>query len=166
MYLYRYLQWFVEKKIALAVLDGKQMIEQNEIQISPEKITDAILDKNIDIHLIRKYFSRDAWQTVIGAVKLNMANCYFTCKCCNYDADESPSVLCELCLCCMALSLLCGTKSQPKVRYWYCRSCIGVYNEVMKMRTKSKCQVNYEFNMFTYSNLGFHSSKGLIEVNI
>ena len=34
------LQWFVEKKIALAVLDGKQMIEQNEVQISPEKITD------------------------------------------------------------------------------------------------------------------------------
>ena len=76
------LQWFVEKKIALAVLDGKQMIEQNEVQISPEKITDAVLDKNIDIHLIRKYFSRDAWQTVIGAVKLKMANCYFTCKCC------------------------------------------------------------------------------------
>ena len=63
------LQWFVEKKIALAVLDGKQMIEQNEVQISPEKITDAVLDKDIDIHLIQKYFSRDAWQTVIEAVK-------------------------------------------------------------------------------------------------
>ena len=63
------LQWFVEKKIALAVLDGKQMIEQNEVHISPEKITDAVLDKDIDIHLIQKYFSRDAWQTVIGAVK-------------------------------------------------------------------------------------------------
>ena len=50
------LQWFVEKKNALAVLDGKQMIEQNEVQISPEKITDAVLDKNIDIHLIQKYF--------------------------------------------------------------------------------------------------------------
>ena len=72
------LQWFVEKKTALAVLDGKQMIEQNEVQISPEKITDAVLDKNIDIHLIRKYFSWDAWQTVIGAVKPKMANCFFT----------------------------------------------------------------------------------------
>ena len=86
------LQWFVEKKIALAVLDGKQMIEQNEVQISPEKITDAVLDKNIDIHLIRKYFSRDAWQTVIGAVKLKTENRFFACKCCNHDADESPSV--------------------------------------------------------------------------
>ena len=63
------LQWFVEKKIALAVLDGKQTIEQNEVLISPEKKTDAILDKNIDIHVIQKFFSRDAWQTVIGAVK-------------------------------------------------------------------------------------------------
>jgi hypothetical protein len=159
------LQWFVEKKIALAVLDGKQMIEQNEVQISPEKITDAVLDKNIDIHLIRKYFSRDAWQTVIGAVKLKMANCFFTCKCCNHDADESPSVLCELCLCWYHLCCV-ALKSQPKVRYWYCRSCIGVYNEVVKMRTKSKCQVNYDFNMFTYSNLGLHGPKGLIEVNI
>ena len=59
------------------------MIEQNEVQISPEKRTDAVLDKNIDIHLIRKYFSRDAWQALIGAVKLKMANCFFTCKCCN-----------------------------------------------------------------------------------
>ena len=97
------LQWFVEKKIALAVLDGKQMIEQNEVQISPEKITDAVLDKNIDIHLIRKYFSRDAWKTVTGAVKQKMANCFFTCKCSNHDADESPSVLCELCLCIFAV---------------------------------------------------------------
>ena len=70
------LHWFVEKKIALAVLDGKQMIEQNEVQISPEKITDAVLDKDIDIHLIQKYFSRDAWQTVIGAVKIKIANCF------------------------------------------------------------------------------------------
>ena len=59
------LQWFVEKKIALAVLDGKQTIEQNELLISPEKKTDAILDKNIDIHVIQKFFSRDAWQTVM-----------------------------------------------------------------------------------------------------
>ena len=35
------------------------MIEKNEVQINPEKITDPVLDKNIDIHLIRKYFSRD-----------------------------------------------------------------------------------------------------------
>ena len=75
------LQWFVEKEIALAALDEKQMIEQDEVQISPEKITDAILDKNIGIHLIRKYFiSRDAWQTVIGAAQLKKTYCYFTCK--------------------------------------------------------------------------------------
>ena len=84
------LQWFVEKEIALAVLDGKQMIKQNEVDISPEKITDAVLDENVDIHLIRKYFSRDAWQTVFGAVQLKKANCYFTCKCYYHDANESP----------------------------------------------------------------------------
>ena len=44
-------------------------MNKNEVEISPE-ITDAVLDENVDIHLIRKYFSRDAWQTVIGAVQL------------------------------------------------------------------------------------------------
>ena len=37
------LQWFVENEIALAVLYWKHIIEQNEVEISPEKI--AILDK-------------------------------------------------------------------------------------------------------------------------
>ena len=55
------LQWFVDEKVAIgAVKDSCRLIEEEEVEVRPEKLPDATIDDNIDVYLIRKYFTNDA----------------------------------------------------------------------------------------------------------
>ena len=56
------LQWFVEDEISTAVLNGcGRLIQENEVEVRPEKLPDGETDESVDIFLIRKYFTADAW---------------------------------------------------------------------------------------------------------
>ena len=48
---------------------GKYLIEEQDVETRPEKVPDAILDENEDVHLIRRFFSNDAWLMVREVVK-------------------------------------------------------------------------------------------------
>ena len=50
--------WFVEKATIQAVLNGV-LIEKKLCRT--EKVSIAVLDENVDIHLTHSYFFRDAW---------------------------------------------------------------------------------------------------------
>ena len=57
------LEWFVDQVVAkLALRDPKYMIEEHsvEVYICPERLPDGVIDENVDIHLIQKFFSNDA----------------------------------------------------------------------------------------------------------
>ena len=40
--------------------DSCRLIEEKEAEVRPEKLPDATIDDNIDVYLIRKYFTNDA----------------------------------------------------------------------------------------------------------
>ena len=42
-------------------MNCKQLIKEESVEVQPENLPDAILDDHVDIHLIRKYFTNDAW---------------------------------------------------------------------------------------------------------
>ena len=64
------LKWFVDEKIAeTSIKNPNQLIEEEDVEVHPEKLPDAILDENVDVHLIRKFFSQDAWLLVTEVVK-------------------------------------------------------------------------------------------------
>ena len=47
--------WFVDKEIAEDVVDGV-LIEEDQVECRPEKVPNAVLDENIDVHLVRSFF--------------------------------------------------------------------------------------------------------------
>ena len=53
------LSWLVDKKVVGAALNDS-LIEEH-IECRPEKVSDAVVDVNVDVKLIRKYFSYDGW---------------------------------------------------------------------------------------------------------
>ena len=64
------LKWFVDSDIASAVLqDPKKLIEEDDVEVQP---ANAVLDENIDIHLVRKFFKGDAWMQVMDATKRSL----------------------------------------------------------------------------------------------
>ena len=117
------LRWFVEDDVALAaVKNPEHLINEEEVEIRPEKLPDAILDENVDVHLIRRFFSQDAWLTVTDVLKLKQDNRVFVCGVCSHDADEYPSILCDHCLSWFHMKCV-GLKHGPKIKNWFCRKC-------------------------------------------
>ena len=50
--------------------DILKIIEEEQVEVCPEKLLNAVLDENVVcIHLIRKYFSHDAWLSVNSVVQ-------------------------------------------------------------------------------------------------
>ena len=55
------LQWFVDEKVAIAVVkDSFRLIQEEEVEVCPEKLPHATIDNNIDVYLTRKDFTNDA----------------------------------------------------------------------------------------------------------
>ncbi|XP_062522978.1 uncharacterized protein LOC134197649 [Corticium candelabrum] len=104
------LEWFVDADLAADVLkNSQQLLSERDVEDRPEMVTDAVLDENVDIHLIRKYFQHDAWLLVT--------------QYCSHDLDdESQAILCNHCLQWFHMKCV-GLKQKPKKKYWFCRHC-------------------------------------------
>ena len=82
----------------------------------------SILDENVDVHLIRKFFSYDGWLAVTIVFEQKQRNATYVCRVCLHDLEEQPSVVCDHCLSWSHIKCV-GLRQQPKSKYWYCRSC-------------------------------------------
>ena len=98
------------------------MIEEEHVEVQPELVPNAVLDENVDVHLVRKFFKDDAWMQVMDVVKTKRNNPVYTCTYCSHDLDESASIICDHCLTWFHVSCV-GLKQNPKARYWFCREC-------------------------------------------
>ena len=73
------LSWFVDQAVSIAVLkDCKELIEEKSVEVRPEGLPDAILDENVDVHLIWKYFTSDAWVLVKDVIARKTTNHVYT----------------------------------------------------------------------------------------
>ena len=52
------------KKILVldSAIKHNQLIQ--EVECQPEKVSDAVVDDNVDVHVVQKYFTNDAWMFV------------------------------------------------------------------------------------------------------
>ena len=66
LYLTAMLKWFVEEEVVKKALKnpGKYLIEEEAVETRPEIIPDAVLDEDVDVHLVRRFFLNDAWLVV------------------------------------------------------------------------------------------------------
>ena len=117
------LQWFVDKKVSIDVLkDCGKLIEEEEVEVCPEKLPDAAIDENVDVHLVRKYFTSDAWLLVKDVLQRKQENPVFICKSCFHDLHQEASIVCDHCLSWSHIRCV-GLKGQPKTKNWFCRKC-------------------------------------------
>ena len=57
------LKWLADDEVLESALNGV-LIEEESVEGRPEVMPNAVLDVNVDIFLIRKYFTNDAWLLV------------------------------------------------------------------------------------------------------
>jgi zinc finger SWIM domain-containing protein 3 len=117
------LSWFVDCTVVGRVLEQHgQLIKEEEVECIPEKINNAVLDENVDIYLIRKYFSNDAWLLVEDVLSRKRENVSWICVSCNQDLHSRQSIICDLCMNWHHLDCV-GLTKIPKTRNWFCRCC-------------------------------------------
>ena len=111
----------MDKQVVDSSLQGK-LIEEDCVECRPEKIPNSVLDENVDVCLVRPYFSNDAWMLLDSVLKTKAKNVVWTCNVCFHDLHSEQSIICEACLQWSHFRCI-GLKTQPKARHWFCRSC-------------------------------------------
>ena len=61
------------------------LIEEEHVECRPEMITNAVVDENVDVHLIRKYFTYDgyAWLLVEQVLEHKQKKMTWICNVCH-----------------------------------------------------------------------------------
>ncbi|MCG8626873.1 MAG: PHD zinc finger domain-containing protein [Proteobacteria bacterium] len=103
----------MEKSVIQAALKGG-LIEEESIECRPEKVSNAVLDENVDIHLIRSYLSQEAWMIVQDVLQRKREFPSWTCRVCHHDLRCEASIICESCL------------------EWYHFRCVGLTGQPKK----------------------------------
>ena len=86
------LSWFVEHSIAKQALTGT-LIEEEDIECRPERVTNAVIDENVDIYIVRRFFTHDAWK-LIEDLQLSKRNInQWPCKSCEHDVHSERSIV-------------------------------------------------------------------------
>lgn len=117
------LEWFIDANLAATTLKNPDhLLDEVNVEVHPENIPDAVLDENVDIHLIRRFFTVDGWHLLTEVVQQKRNKPVFICRTCSHNLDESSSIVCDHCLLWSHLKCV-GLKDRPKTKFWYCRNC-------------------------------------------
>ena len=57
------LSWFVEEPVVNVSLKG-QLIEEESVECRPGMVSNAVLDEIVDVALVCRHFTNDAWELV------------------------------------------------------------------------------------------------------
>ena len=119
------LGWFVGKEeVNLTVMEPGYLIDEEGIEVVPKNVVDGVMDENVDISLISKYFTLDAWMLIEDVITQKRRKLHFTCSCCSQALSESCQwvIVCNHCLCWFHLNCV-GLKKLPKAKHWFCVKC-------------------------------------------
>ena len=60
-------------------LDGR-LLDEEKVECIPERLPNAIVDDSVDVHLVRRYFTSDAWMVVQDVVQKQKECTIWTCR--------------------------------------------------------------------------------------
>lgn len=116
------LSWLVDEVHVDGALKHDKLLEEHHIECRPEKISDAVADENVDITLVRKYLSDDAWLLLSDVVGQKKKKMLWKCNMCFSDLHSEQSINCDRCLLWFHFRCVSLTKP-PKTKNWFCRAC-------------------------------------------
>lgn len=116
--------WFVRKDYATKViLKDNFIISEELVEQRPELVSSSCLDSLVNIEIIRKRCTTEAWKAIEMVYGEKRRNPIYICETCTLDADtKEASVMCSSCLEWQHLSCA-RLKLFPKAKHWFCNKC-------------------------------------------
>nr|XP_037277162.1 uncharacterized protein LOC119170185 isoform X1 [Rhipicephalus microplus] len=120
----RILSCLVPQGLLSEVQQGKLLLGEDQVETIPSRIPETILDEEVHLDCVQKYFTEDGWTAVLATVKVKKQTIKWKCNECRDLLEEDPSVICDLCLCwfhqiCTSLS------SRNRNSSWFCAKCVA-----------------------------------------
>ena len=117
------LSWLLPANVVHATISDGILVKKDEIVKGVANISTALLEEDVDVNRVERYFTNQAWikvKRLIEALKLRKS--YF-CGICRKAIDEGEETI--LCNCCMEWMhfTCCNIKKRPKIVYWFCCQC-------------------------------------------
>ncbi|CAG2206462.1 unnamed protein product [Mytilus edulis] len=85
------LEWFVGKEIAKSAVDDGLVIEEEHVETRPEMVSTLCLDKLVNIRLIEKYCTKEAWKSIESIYCIKDELNLYICNFCKSDADAKET---------------------------------------------------------------------------
>ena len=98
------------------------LLGEESVECLPKKLPSALLDENLDINIIRKYFDSDGWTAVTRAHETRKQQSWTCQVCTGILVDSSPSIGCESCLNWSHWKCV-GLTKKPRKKFWFCKEC-------------------------------------------
>ncbi|KAH8040566.1 hypothetical protein HPB51_011394 [Rhipicephalus microplus] len=117
------LMWLTGAHNAAEAIRGK-LLEEDAVKQRSELVHNSIRDENVDINVVRRFFSDDAWEAVKMVVDIKNQESW-NCNECNSNLEDNDSVMCDYCLTWSHLPCV-GLQKKPKTKLWKCRVCSDV----------------------------------------
>ena len=119
----RILSWLVPNDAVQLALQGI-LIEKDVLELRPSYLPACLLDENVELQLVQRYFTSEAWVAVSNAIGAMSGVVTYYCKICDMDTKDDECIVCDACLCWMHMSCT-GLSKAPKKRKWFCKTCAG-----------------------------------------
>ena len=87
------LLWFVSSVEAeIWCLGRKGLIDEDQVEIIPERVTESSLDQNMSLSSCKKYFTEDSWLALEGDVTAILNNPSYYCgRCTRPICDDTEN---------------------------------------------------------------------------
>ena len=86
------LSWFVDVEVANSGVASDKIVEENDYEVRPEKISVSCLDENVCMDSCRKYCTQVAWSALMCVADIFKEKSIWYCaRCINPIHDESES---------------------------------------------------------------------------
>ena len=131
------LEWFVSSAVTEKCLTNGEMITKELVESRPEIVPNSCIDQNVDIFLIKKHLTFEAWQVILQIVERKKEDEDWFCTICSHDLQEKTSILCDCCLSWFHINCV-GLSNVPKQKEWFCRFCfnkVGSENKFVRSGT-------------------------------
>ena len=108
-----------------------------------------LLDSNIDIYMVQKYFIRGAFMCLKTQLKALKDSAIWLCGTCHEDtAHHTQAVACDSCLTWHHAKCI-SSGNIPKARYWYCKHCKAAAKSKKSVVLIDPTNVNNEVGLST-----------------
>ena len=85
----------VDKEVAAKAIRQDFLIGEDEVECRPESVPDSVADENVDMFLVHKMFTQDAWAMVEDVYKQKVKKINWICSVCYHDLNDAQSIACD-----------------------------------------------------------------------